>query len=301
MSAQDLITQHQAAGRYFKSGGVRSFVREQGRGETVVCMHGVPASSFLYRKVLPELASRGFNGIAFDLPGMGLADRPADFDYSFSGSGQWSAKAIDDLGIDKFHLVIHDIGGPVGLEILARMPERVLSLTVLNTLILVDGFKKPWMMRPFGWAGINKLYLAGLNGVMFKLLMNYAGVYDKTVFGFDVANAYVQLLKREDRGAAFLKFMQGFETTAAKQAYYLKAIAIPTLLIQAVDDPFMTAEVIPDKKELSEQITMEITQGGGHVGFVTGVAPFKPRYWLEQRIPEFLHLQHSRLRKISKK
>jgi len=83
--------------------------------------------------------------------------------------------------------------------------------------------------------------------------------------------------------------------------YYLKAIAIPTLLIQAVDDPFITAEVIPDKKELSEQITMEITQGGGHVGFVTGVAPFKPRYWLEQRIPEFLHLQHSRLRNISKK
>jgi len=73
--------------------------------------------------------------------------------------------------------------------------------------------------------------------------------------------------------------------------YYLNSIATPTLLIQAVDDPFMTEEVIPHEKELSEQITMEITQGGGHVGFVSGITPFQPNYWLEKRIPEFLQ-QH---------
>ena len=42
-----------------------------------MCLHGVPASCFLYRKVLRELAARGLRGIAFDLPGLGLADRPA--------------------------------------------------------------------------------------------------------------------------------------------------------------------------------------------------------------------------------
>ncbi len=73
--------------------------------------------------------------------------------------------------------------------------------------------------------------------------------------------------------------------------YYLNSIEVPTLLIQAIDDPFMTAEVIPHKKELSQKITMEITQGGGHVGFVSGITPFQPRYWLEQRIPEFLQQQ----------
>lgn len=70
--------------------------------------------------------------------------------------------------------------------------------------------------------------------------------------------------------------------------YYLNSIATPTLLIQAVDDPFMTKEVIPHEKELSKKVTMEITQGGGHVGFVSGITPFQPNYWLEQRIPEFL-------------
>jgi len=69
---------------------------------------------------------------------------------------------------------------------------------------------------------------------------------------------------------------------------FLKSITIPTLLIQALDDPFMTEEVLPDVAELSSTIYLEITQGGGHVGFVAGETPFKPDYWLEQRIPEFL-------------
>jgi predicted alpha/beta-fold hydrolase len=68
---------------------------------------------------------------------------------------------------------------------------------------------------------------------------------------------------------------------------------VPTLIIQAVDDPFMTAEVIPKPKELSSYVQLEVTQGGGHVGFVSGKNPFKPLYWLEERIPEFLISQVS--------
>lgn len=73
--------------------------------------------------------------------------------------------------------------------------------------------------------------------------------------------------------------------------YFLQSIAIPTLLIQSHDDPFMTRDVIPHPHELSSKVCLEITQGGGHVGFVTGANPFNPRYWLDKRIPEFLR-QH---------
>lgn len=72
---------------------------------------------------------------------------------------------------------------------------------------------------------------------------------------------------------------------------FLKTIAIPTLLIQSQDDPFMTKDVVPDPNELSDNVCLELTQAGGHVGFVTGRNPFKPKYWLEQRIPEFLQQQ----------
>jgi hypothetical protein len=69
---------------------------------------------------------------------------------------------------------------------------------------------------------------------------------------------------------------------------YLKSISVPTLVIQAVDDPFMTKEVLPELNEISPHVHLELTQQGGHVGFISGLIPFKPEYWLEQRIPEFL-------------
>ena len=77
-----------------------------------------------------------------------------------------------------------------------------------------------------------------------------------------------------------------YQRSSSRQ--FLKTITVPTLLIQSLDDPFMTSEVLPCSTELSSVIQLEITQGGGHVGFVTGKNPFKPVYWLEKRILEFL-------------
>jgi len=67
---------------------------------------------------------------------------------------------------------------------------------------------------------------------------------------------------------------------------YLKNITVPTLIIHAKDDPFMTPQVIPSKQELSPAITMEIYPHGGHIGFVSGTI-FHPKYWLEKRIADY--------------
>ncbi|NOQ13715.1 MAG: hydrolase [Methyloprofundus sp.] len=83
-----------------------------------------------------------------------------------------------------------------------------------------------------------------------------------------------------------------YQRSSSRQ--FLQAITIPTLIIQAQDDPFMTPEVLPELTELSSSVSLEITAAGGHVGFVSGNNPLQPKYWLEQRIPEFLqqHLRH---------
>lgn len=77
-----------------------------------------------------------------------------------------------------------------------------------------------------------------------------------------------------------------YRRSSARQ--FLKDIRIPTLLIQAADDPFMTAEVQPRTDELADCIRFEVTRGGGHVGFISGNNPLRPEYWLERRIPVFL-------------
>ena len=71
-----VIDAHERSGYRLAVGGVETFVLDLGHGQPVVCLHGVPASSFLYRKLIVELAARSFRGIAFDLPGLGLAERP---------------------------------------------------------------------------------------------------------------------------------------------------------------------------------------------------------------------------------
>ena len=85
---------------------------------------------------------------------------------------------------------------------------------------------------------------------------------------------------------SFKNVQDYYQRSSSRQ--FLKSITVPTLLIQAVDDPFMTAAVLPGLDELSSSIQLEITSGGGHVGFVAGANPSKPDYWLDRRIPEFL-------------
>ena len=75
---------------------------------------------------------------------------------------------------------------------------------------------------------------------------------------------------------------------AASCRQYLRGVARPTLIVHALDDPFMTRDVVPDSEELASSIRLEQSEAGGHVGFVEGGAPWTARYWLEDRIPRFL-------------
>ncbi|PIR10780.1 MAG: hydrolase [Gammaproteobacteria bacterium CG11_big_fil_rev_8_21_14_0_20_46_22] len=69
---------------------------------------------------------------------------------------------------------------------------------------------------------------------------------------------------------------------------YLRYIEVPTLIVHAEDDPFMSPDVIPTEEELSPFVTLELAECGGHVGFVSGSMPGKAEYWLEKHIPDFL-------------
>jgi haloalkane dehalogenase len=234
VSSTEVIAEYERRGRRFTAAGVESFVIDEGSGQPVVCLHGVPASSFLYRKVVTELARRGLRGIAFDLPGLGLAERPTGFDYSWTGHGKWCAAAVDALGLDRFHLVVHDIGGPVGFELAAAMPERIASITVLNTLVEVDDFKRPWVMEPFARRGIGPIYLRSLSKPLFRRLMRMQGVQDMSKVSSDELGAYVDLLRRGDHGAAFLKIMRGFERTREKQDRYIDVLRSDRYRVQIV-------------------------------------------------------------------
>ncbi len=68
---------------------------------------------------------------------------------------------------------------------------------------------------------------------------------------------------------------------------FIRLIRRPTLILHALDDPFMLPTTVPGADEVPDPVTLELSERGGHVGFVSGRG-LRPNYWLEQRIPEFL-------------
>jgi haloalkane dehalogenase len=234
------IERHRVSGREFEAAGVESFVLEQGEGDPVVLMHGIPASSFLYRKVVPLLAERGLRGVAFDLPGLGLAARPPGIDYTWTGLGRWTGEAIDALGIERCHLVLHDIGGPIALEWALRNRDRVRSLTVLDTLLAVDGFHRHWTMAVLSPPVIGRILMTTNRGPFARWLFYSNGIGDRSSTPADEVDAHLELLRRGDGGRAFQQIVRGFEPTAEKEGFYLGGLADagwPSRILWGEDDP----------------------------------------------------------------
>ncbi len=251
-AAREAIEAHQASGRRFEAGGVTSFVREQGKGAPVVLLHGVPTSSFLYRKVIPVLAEQGLRGVAFDFPGLGLAERPTEFDYTWSGLARWTGEAVDALEIDRFHLVVHDIGGPIGCEWAVGNPDRVLSLTALNTMLGLAIFRRPWTMAPFSVPVLGRVWLAALSPWVFSRLFYLQGIADATAVPRHDVYAHHELLKRVDRGRAFLRIMRGFEPTEAKQRLLWEGLAqrrYPARIVWGERDPAIPLDQMRQAQE----------------------------------------------------
>ena len=120
--------------RFVEVDGLRLHYLEAGAGTPVLLLHGWPTSSFLYRNVAPHLAA-GHRVLALALPGFGRSDKPLDASYSFRFFDRTLTGFLDALDIPATGLVVHDLGGPVGLHWMVHNPGRVTALGLLNTLI----------------------------------------------------------------------------------------------------------------------------------------------------------------------
>ena len=116
--------------------------------------------------------------------------------------------------------------------------------------------------------------------------------FNKDTAAFDWKNAMnaKTFAEFDDAVTAPLHGFQGMQDyyDRCSSGQFLKNIQLPTLIINSLDDPFMTPAVIPAEDQLSEQVTIELAESGGHVGFVEGGTPWRPRFYLPPRIIEFL-------------
>lgn len=240
---KNIISEHERKGKYIDVNGLKTFVLDRGEGEAVLCIHGVPTSSYLYRKVIDSLAMKGLRGISIDLPGLGLSERPEDFDYTFPSFAEFLAASMKQLNINKYHLVGHDIGGPIGFALAAKNLEKILSLTILNTWIDVVNFKKPLPMRPFEVKILGEAQLKLVGYTTWPIMFSKMGVNNADQIPEEEINTYVDLLKRKDEGKAFLKIMRNFSDSPEYRDLCKKAVKDVPYPVQAIwgaDDPALT-------------------------------------------------------------
>jgi haloalkane dehalogenase len=238
------LARHEARGARVAVKGIETFVLEEGRGASVVLLHGIPASSYLYRKVIPLLAARDLRAIAFDLPGLGLADRPRDFDYSLEGLTRFTGAVIDALGIERCHLVVHDIGGPIGCLWAIRRPERVASLTLLNTTLNLSSYRDPWTLQILKRRGIGRMAFGLMARRIFVEQVLRNGIQDRSALRQEEADVYYDLLRRGDGGGAFLRINRSWCDGRA-EAPLRRGLAerpYPAQLVWGENDPVLRVE-----------------------------------------------------------
>ena len=100
----------------------------------VLCMHGEPSWSYLYRHMIPVFAAEGHRVVAPDLVGFGRSDKPLDqSDYTFAAHVAWMTEWLQAVDLTGITLVCQDWGGLIGLRLATAMPERFSRLVVANT------------------------------------------------------------------------------------------------------------------------------------------------------------------------
>ena len=264
MTSELLQQWHDKGVRLDVPGTAGTRIWRQGEGAAVVCLHGVPSSAYLYRKVLPELASRGFEGIAIDIQGLGFSDRPEDFDYTWTGLSGWLEQALAAAGIEDFHLVVHDLGGPIGFDLVRRVPDRILSLTVLKTITEVSKFKKPFVMRPFEVPVLGRLMVMQMNSPGVVAFFRWKGV--KPGPSYAELRVYGELLSHGDGGKAFLQIMGCYETNEEFEARILAPLrdrSFPAQVIWGRDDSELSVDPfgIAVKRALGLETDIHLVEG----------------------------------------
>jgi pimeloyl-ACP methyl ester carboxylesterase len=238
--------------RYATVRGRRLFYREAGPAgaPAVVLLHGFPASSFMFRDLIPRLADR-YHVIAPDHLGFGLSDAPPadEFGYTFDALAGLTADLLAQLGLTRYAIYVQDYGAPVGWRLALASPGAITAIITQNgngyEAGLVDEFWKP--VREF-WQDRNPQTEAAVRGALTLDAIRWQylhGVPDETLVSPDTwlhdfaqvsrpGNDQIQL-------ALFADYASNLPLYPRLHAY-LRESRVPVLAVWGRNDPIFAPE-----------------------------------------------------------
>lgn len=218
-------------------------------GMPVVLVHGMPTSSWLYRRVADRLATAGVRAIAPDLLGFGASDKPTGREvYSVARQAERLVALLDHLNLPAATFVVHDLGGPWTFELAERHPGRIAGLVVLNTSAYAELMTPPQQVRLVG---------GPLGPIMLALMGSRAGrplirtffadfTHTGRALSRDATDGHWQPL-HEGGTRAFRAFALDLDAAMAQFARHaaaLRRLDVPATVIWGTADPVLRHDLL---------------------------------------------------------
>jgi len=217
-------------------------------------LHGWPTSSYLWRNVMSHLALDE-TVIALDLPGFGQSDKPTKDAYSLGYYQQVIQQFLDELGVDKVNLVVHDLGGPVGLYWAVHNQHKLHKLVLLNTLVYPE---LHWFVKLF----IALSFIPGIRGLMssqrgIKFAMQLGTTSTLPSESIDIYQSPFET--KQERLALIQTLQKVSPKKLAEIATGLKAFSQPVQIIYGTKD-----FALPDVANTMKRVKQDLPQASVH-------------------------------------
>jgi pimeloyl-ACP methyl ester carboxylesterase len=232
--------------RYATVDGQELFYREAGPADApvVLLLHGFPASSNMFRHLVPLLADR-YHVLAPDHLGFGLSDTPDadEFDYTFDALAHLTAGLLEELGVTRFALYVHDYGAPVGWRLALDRPAAVTAVVSQNgnayEIGLTEEYWRPvrtyWEQRtPASESQLRQLMT--LEAIRWRYLH---GVADQTLVSPDTWYHDFARVSRPGNDRIQLELLADYVTNLAvypRLHAYLRDSSVPLLAVWGRND-----------------------------------------------------------------
>ncbi|PVE11788.1 alpha/beta fold hydrolase [Streptomyces scopuliridis] len=222
------------------------FYREAGdpQAPALVLLHGFPTSSHMFRNLIPALAGT-HHVIAPDMIGFGQSAMPAvdEFDYTFDALTDVTAGLLEQLGVNRFAVYVHDYGAPIAWRLATRSPQSVTAIITQNGNAYTDGFVKAFWDGLFAYAENptpeNEAPLRGALTLELTRWQYLNGVADPSLVSPDTWTIDQSLLDRAGNDAIQLALFRDYPANVAQYPQlqqYFRDSQVPLLAVWGAND-----------------------------------------------------------------
>ena len=282
MSVQPLELPASEAGTpWIEVDGRLVYVEQSGRGEPLVLIHGFAASSYSWRKVMPDLA-RHYRVVALDLYGFGWTERPEDRAcYTRDGQVALVLGVMNALSLDSAHIIGHSYGGAVTMALAADHPERVRSMTLVDSAAIDYPLtRRRWFAhsRVLSWMFVRGLALR--TSIVERAFER--AYHDDNLVTPELVGAYLERLRIEGVTHTYRALSLPPPREQRPREIRYEELAVPTLVVWGAEDRLIELEVGRYHAELITDSRFVVIEDAGHSPMEE-----KPDEFL-QRVEDFL-------------